>query len=345
MITGLGAGGAERLVLDLMDLIDDQQFDVRLVSVVDNLQALEVYGHDGKHVNVFDLATKSRILAFWRMRKFVMDFAPDVIHAHMFHALLASIIIKKLIKLSPAICFTSHLNGYSFNRTLVVRSLKNARDTDIVFTRDQHPSINACSTAVIANGVHVASTPPIRSKWDPRQHVRLLAVGRLAQQKNPIGLLKTVATANLPSIHLDFVGVGPLEQDLHTLAEGLGLADRITFHGLRSDVRELMHNADIFVMHSEYEGMPMALLEAGAEAMPVLATPVGAIPEVLGIDRGWMAHPDRFATVLRSVVYDPAAAIEAGRKLHAYITRNHSIGLTVRKHEFLYATLYSSSQN
>jgi glycosyltransferase involved in cell wall biosynthesis len=343
VITGLGPGGAERLVLDIMRLIDRDRFDLRLASIVDDLRALEVYGHQGMTVEVFELRHSPLLFELGQMRRLVKDFAPDIIHAHMFHSLLATIAASKFIAPSPAICFTSHLNAYPPARSLAVRALKKWRHADIIFATDQHPDLNSEFSEVIPNGVHVGLLPPMRSLWDPRRHVRLLAVGRLAQQKDPIGLLKSVARANLPGMYLEFVGVGPLERDLRALASKLGLADRIVFHGLRTDVRELMRSADIFVMHSEYEGMPMALLEAGAEAMPVLATPVGSIPAVLGENRGWMAQPDLFAQALRYVVSDPLAAITAGRHLHSHVLRNHSINMAVRKHEQLYTRVYQST--
>ncbi len=339
VITGLIPGGAERLVLDMMELFDADRFDIRLATIVDDLRALEVYGHQSLPVEVFDLRSGPRLAALRRMRVFMKDFAPDVIHAHMFHSLLAALAVSRFLVTSPAICFTSHLNPYPRARALAVRALKRWRDADVIFTADQHPELNVGRTVVIPNGVPVGVDPPMRLPWDPAGQVRLLAVGRLAEQKDPLGLLRSVARANLPGLSLEFVGAGPLEGDVQLLVGQLGLAERVVFHGLRSDIRECMRGADIFVMHSKYEGMPMALLEAGAEAMPVLATPVGSIPDLLGGDRGWLAQPEQFADTLRAVVADPAAAIAAGQRLHAHVLNTHSIQATVRDHERLYLKL------
>lgn len=339
VITGLIPGGAERLVLDMMRLFDTDRFDVRLATIVDDLRALDVYGHHGQPVEVFDLRQGPRIAAFRRMHAFVKAFAPDVIHAHMFHSLLAGLAASRLLGTKPAICFTSHLNPYPRGRALAVRILKKWRDADIIFTTDQHPELNAGRTLVIPNGVSVQAAPPERSLWNPDGRVRLMAVGRLAEQKDPLGLLRSVARADLPQLCLDFVGAGPLEGEARTLAVELGLADRVRFRGMRSDVRECMREADLFVMHSRSEGMPMALLEAGAEALPVLSTPIGAVPEILGTDRGWLAQPDHFAETLRAVVADPATANAVGRRLHAHVLSSHSIQSTVRGHERLYLKL------
>lgn len=339
LITGLIPGGAERLVLDMMRLFDSGRFDVRLATIVDDLRALEVYGHQSQPVEVFDLRNGPRLVSLRRMRALAKDFAPDVIHAHMFHSLLATLAVSRFVVSPPAICFTSHSSKHSWGRRHAIRLLKRWRDADIIFTAEQHPELNIDRTMVIPNGVPVGVNPPERTPWDSAGRVRLLAVGRLAEAKDPMGLLRSVARANLPNWSLEFVGAGPLEGDLRLLAGQLGLAERVVFHGLRSDVRECMRGADIFVMHSKYEGMPMALLEAGAEGMPVLATPVGSIPELLGEERGWLAQAEQFAETLRAVVADPAAAIAAGRRLHAHVLRAHSIQTAVREHERLYLSL------
>lgn len=339
VITGLGPGGAERLVLDMMEIFDADRFDMRLATIVDDLSALEVYGHQSVPVEVFDLRSGSRLAALDRMRGFMKNFAPDVIHAHMFHSLLAAWATTRLLATCPAICFTSHLNPYPATRALIVRNLKRWRDADIVFSADQHPGLNAGRTEVIPNGVPVGVDPPSRLPWDPAGQIRLLAVGRLAEQKDPLGLLRSFALANLPSACLEFAGSGPLEGQARILAAELGLTNRVRFYGVCDNVREKMRTADMLVMHSKYEGMPMAMLEAGAEAMPVVATRVGSIPDLLGGDRGWLAQPEQFAETLRAVVADPAAAITAGRRLHAHVLRRHSIQATVREHERLYLSL------
>lgn len=339
LITGLLPGGAERLVLDMMQLFDSHRFDVRLVSLVGNLSALEIYGYPSKRVDVFDMREGRRLENFLRLRRFIKSYSPDVVHAHMFHSLVVAVAATRFMLRRPAICFTSHLNKYPAARVLPVRLLKCFRDADVIFDEAQHPEMNVARVRVIANGVHVPEIPPARTPWHPSRALRLLAVGRLVEQKDPLGLLQTLASADLPEWTLDFVGTGPLEAPARAFAAEKGLRERVRFLGVRSDVRQCMLNADVFVMHSRREGMPMALLEAGAQAMPVVATPVGSIPEVIGTDRGLLARPEEFADALRRLIDDPEAALAAGGLLWAHIRGNHSIEATAAAHEHLYLEL------
>lgn len=339
VITGLGPGGAERLVLDMLHRFDTDRFEVKIVSLIDDLSALEVYGHPGQAVEVFDLHNGRRLANLWEMRKFLNSFAPDVIHAHMFHSLLTSIALTRFLTHQPAICFTSHLNHYPLFRNRTVRLLKPWRQADVIFEPNQHLDMNVVRTCVFPNGVPVSTLAPTRAPWSETGTVRLLSVGRLAEQKDPVGLLQSLAKADLPNWTLDFVGSGPLEGTIRALVAELKLEHRVNVLGVRHDVRQLMRNADVFLMHSSYEGMPMALLEAGAEAMPVVATPVGSIPEIIGNDRGVLARPECFAEALCSLVSTPNAALSMGHALWKHITKKHSIEATTKAHEHLYQEL------
>ncbi len=339
LITGLGSGGAERLLLDMMQLFDCQKFEICVASITNDLTALEIYGCPGQKVLVFDLSLGKRMRNLRRLRDFIATFSPNVIHAHMYHSLLAAVISCCFLRSKPEICFTSHLSQYTWTRALIVGFLRKFRNTDIVFDEHQHPGMNAARTRVIPNGVPVDSELPARKLWSPGDTIKLLSVGRLAEQKDPLGLLQAIIDAGLPNWSLDVLGSGPMETQARSFVKNAGLEDRVRFYGMRSDVRDFMRKADIFVMHSRYEGMPMALLEAGAEAMPVLATPVGSIPEIIEPGMGMLARPNEFSSSLRAMVNDPGSAILAGQALYQRISGRYSILNAVRAHENLYEQL------
>ncbi len=341
VITGLGAGGAERLLLDMQAAFRPDHVDTKLVSISRDTKGLEVYGHRDVSVEIFDLAA-NRLRALRDLRRYLRHAAPDVIHAHMFHALVAVVLAQLgLTGPRPAIVFTSHLGGYSPLRSAITRILRYRRAADIIFAPGQHPELNARHVEVIANGVPIPDHPVTRRIWAPDGPVRFVAVGRLADQKDPLGLLRSFAAADLAGATLDILGAGPLLGEAQALATTLGIKDRVTFHGLRSDVAHILAMSDVFVMHSRYEGMPMALLEAAAQAMPVVATPVGSVPDILGDGRGILADPSGFADALRKVAGDAASALGMGQRLYLHARSHYSIAATSMAHERLYATVAS----
>lgn len=119
----------------------------------------------------------------------------------------------------------------------------------------------------------------IDSKW-------LLMVGRLDAQKNPmlmLATLRTLVASGRHDVNLLVIGEGQLRRQMEEVIDQAGLVERVRFLGLKSidEVSELMQTADLFVMSSSYEGMPMAVIEALACGVPVATTRVGEVALVV----------------------------------------------------------------
>lgn len=144
------------------------------------------------------------------------------------------------------------------------------------------------------------------------------AVGRLTAVKGLDVLLQAllILTRNRKNIRLWLVGDGPLRHTLLESARRLGVLANIAFLGHRDDTLELMHLFDLFAMPSLYEGIPMALLEAMGASLPVVASRVGGIPEVIEEEvSGLLAvpgDPEDLATKFCRVLDDPILAKRLG---------------------------------
>jgi glycosyltransferase involved in cell wall biosynthesis len=108
---------------------------------------------------------------------------------------------------------------------------------------------------------------------------------------------------------LVLVGAGPLEDALRTYAAQLGVSDQMVFAGSRGDVPDLLSAFDVFALSSRYEGLPIALIEAMAAGLPVVATDVGGVAEVVDDGRnGYLVEegdPSALATRLAKLLADP----------------------------------------
>lgn len=344
-ITGLGIGGAERIVLDLARHLAPSKFECRIASFTDDVQSFSVFGTPTVPHHLIDIKGNG-LPAVWRLRDYIellREFKPDVVHAHMFHALMLTLLAAPFVAILPAVVFTSHSASLATNRQVVVRATRARRQADVVFFEGQHNQLNAQRTLVIPNGVPVDAAARLRSVRKSSTPVRFIYVGRLAKPKDPLGLVHAFANANIAQSRLDIVGGGPLEQDVRAAVRLLDLEDRVSLLGVRQDVRELLRTADAFVMHSQREGLPLAVLEAGAEGLPVVSTPVGAIPELLGRDAGYVASSTEFPAALRHVAASPDEALERGRRLFDRISTRYSTASLVAAHENLYGSLANKS--
>jgi phosphatidylinositol alpha-1,6-mannosyltransferase len=177
---------------------------------------------------------------------------------------------------------------YPFLRPLIRRIWKKAAVVVAISKGHQslaHQTMPQLEIPIISNGIdtrvfHPAGQPKREFK------INILCVGRLVGRKGQHFLLEALATLRgcyRNPIHLTLVGTGDAESSLRRMASGLGVADTVTFAGFvpRDDIIRFYHQADIFVLPSQNEGMSIALLEAMACGLPVLVTDTGGTSELV----------------------------------------------------------------
>ena len=173
-----------------------------------------------------------------------------------------------------------------------------------------------------------------------------LTVGRLYDKKNHRRAI--IAFAKLvdqhPDCRLVIVGKGPEEMALRAISEEIGVGDRVSFLGYRADIPELMACADVFLMPSLREGLPLALLEAMASGLPVITSDINGIREVIAdIDCGWLVDPSDTSAIAEAMIESGDAAPETlqemGSRARLRATRDFTKEKMVEKYEALYETL------
>jgi glycosyltransferase involved in cell wall biosynthesis len=134
---------------------------------------------------------------------------------------------------------------------------------------------------------------------------RLLFVGNLVPVKGMPYLFRALAQLlqKQDDWHLDIVGDGPARSEYESMVKKLGLEDKVTFHGLKfkPEVAEFMRQADLFVLSSVWDNLPCVLAEAMTCGLPIVATDVGGIPEMVDTESGILAKPkdpDSIATAI-----------------------------------------------
>jgi glycosyltransferase involved in cell wall biosynthesis len=190
---------------------------------------------------------------------------------------------------------------------------------------------------VIRNGVDVDRFALDRAP----EPGRILFLGRLAAQKRPDLALRSLALMERPDAELVFVSDGPDREALGRLAGELGVGERVRFLGYRDDVPAQLARAACVLLSSDYEGMPLTVLEAMAAGAPVVATRVGGVEEALG-DAGLIVDPgdaEAVAAALSTVLSDHDAAETLGsvgrRRVREQFTRERMVAETAALYEEL----------
>jgi len=158
----------------------------------------------------------------------------------------------------------------------------------------------------------------------------VISVASLSKQKDHVTLIKAIA--HLQNVHLLIVGDGSLKTKLHEFSISLGLNNRVHFLGYRNDVPELLAAADVFVMSSHWEGFGLAVVEAMAAGVPVIASDVPGLSEVIEHGKSGLLFPARdeakLAENIRLLLKDKhrrQQLINEGKKRAHYFTIDKTV--------------------
>jgi len=291
-----------------------------------------------------------------RLHAWILRNHPDVVHTHLPHA---SLLARWSRIASPVRVIVDTIHSPATGgRTRRIGYRLSAGSVDVATAVSQAAAgpwlkaglISDGNLAIVPNGVntdHWKRDEGIRC--ERRRELGLsdqflwLAVGRLSPVKNHATLLRALARITHHT-RLVIVGEGPLHDELHSLASELGLRERVSFPGFQNDVCRWMQAADGFVLCSSWEGLPIALIEAGACELPAVITDIPGSREVLPDSLRGAAVPvgdaDALATAMSAVMCLPGEERRAlGRQLRISVCTRFGLGAVLTQWEDLYSAL------
>lgn len=287
--TPAGFGGAERITLSLVQAaIDDGHQAVLLnpFAVDPSVSILSIAARSADYRGrPASLARELPSTRRW-LRHELSVFRPDVVHAHLFHA---AALVASLPNLSQRIL--THHQGAFFDYSR--RPVRKWLDGVIGKRFDRVVAVSASAERFLidAYGYPAHKVIAIPNGWTgdpvPRQYgdgdpVIICAANFRAEKMHSVLLdALAIVRAAVPSVRLILLGDGPLRADLEALVERLRLKEIVSFEGAVTDVWSWYARADVVAISSSYESFGMAALEGMAAGLPVIATRVGALPELV----------------------------------------------------------------
>ncbi|MGY0611404.1 glycosyltransferase [Luteimonas sp. A501] len=360
VVDSLECGGLERVVADLSVAQRDHGHSVAIFSLTDaaglgpELAAAGIDVIEGGKRPGFDLGPLARL------GRAMADRRIGIVHSHNFvpnyHAALALALPGRA---RAALVNTCHNMGARLSRPRLraLYRLSLMRTARVAGVGDQvaHHLVEqrlapASRVAAVRNGVPVARAPGDAERAAARGALGLAAdalvigcVGRLVELKNHRLLLEQVPAlaAMFPDLRVLLVGDGPMRMVLEEQARALGIAERVQFTGARDDVARLLPAMDVFALPSRTEGLSIALLEACAAALPVLASDVGGNPEIVCHGgTGLLFQSDDGAALraaLAQLLSDRALRASLGAAARAWVVASASIEAMRASYDALYA--------
>ena len=360
-ITELNVGGAERCLVELVTRINPKRFrPVVYVLAHGKAEAPSlVPGLEAAGIEVHCLGASSRWdfpRVTYRLTKLLKRQSPQLLQTFLFHAnivgrLAGSIARTPHIVSGIRVAERRHRWYLTLDRLTAGRVARHVCVSQSVadFSRTMG-GLPAERLVVIPNGIDFSRYGPDLQPADleplgiPRGRKVMIYVGRLDEQKGVRWLIeqsRDLLTA-LPGYDLVMVGDGPERALLKSFARRSPVADRIHFAGWRPDVPQLLKASSLFIFPSRWEGMPNVLLEAMASGLPVLATSVEGVSELLGpgVEQQTVAYGDSEGLIHKAVALardDIGPGLGTANRLRAQA--EFSIDAMVARYEALYDDL------
>ncbi len=359
LITGLGIGGAEAALRDLVLGIDKDQFESVVVSIQPKREIADQIEPAGIRV-IYLNGVPSNGFGFFTLIKVVRDEMPNILHTQLFHADMMGRLVGFMMRVPKII---STLQNVTFGGRL--------REWLLMLTRgmvDEYVAVSKIvldhtiklgiarkeKSHVIYNAVDVEKYKPVENRVELRNKLGIdvtkkiiVSTGRLIEQKGFPYLMEAMQSLyvekNIHDIQLIILGEGPDRFQLEHIQKSLP-KDLVVLAGAVLNVVEYLQVADIFVMSSVWEGCSVALIEAGAVGLPVVATPVGVAPELIIDNRNGILIPIQDARALAQALYrllilSPEDRQIFGTHLRNSVTKRFSADTMIHDYEKLFKEL------
>ena len=305
IVTRMNTGGVAVLIAELFKGYDRQAFEFTLITgrcqsgEEDYLQA------HGLNLNEIQVSTMNRslnplkdLVAFIRILKILKKLKPDIVHTHTSKAGLLGRIATKVVFPRSKVVHTFHghlLQGYfsKLATTLIVLTEKSlARISDVLISMGNHVKNELLAVGIGDEHKYKVLFPGVadsgRSSFSPEvgafkskytDEVICTFVGRISTIKRCDRIIELAKLAKVQgqSIHFVIIGDGDLRSELEAKSQNLP----ISFLGWQSNSAQWLAISDIAILLSDNEAVPLAMIEAGLAGLPVIATNVGSMADVV----------------------------------------------------------------
>lgn len=359
VIESLRSGGAESVIGLLAKHADRTRFEPEAVALAAGGPAEQLIRSEGTTVHILGKRPGIDLRAAGKLRALVRDRRISIIHAHNPIANHWSILACLFMREAPPIINTEHsvhYRGKVRGWYPVARSLLGVRNAAIVGVCEavtesnrRIDPLNRRRYRTIYNGIE----PLVRPTAERRDQIRrglgvpagatvIGTVGNLRRAKAYPDFLDAIArlAPRHPGLIVLIAGDGPLRAELEARSASLGLGQYLRWLGRRNDVVEILPAMDVFVLSSRREGFPMAILEAMSAGVPVVATDVGGVREVVRDGETGIllpaGDPVRLSEGIHRMIEDQPAAARMAVRASEVFQRAFTVERMTRSMESLY---------
>jgi len=331
-----GISGSENHLLTLLPRLAERDLEVVVILMVEPGNPVTEFSQvlEKSGIRIFRVIIGFHISlpAFLKIKGIIKEEMPDIVHTHLIHGDFYGTLAARQVGIK--IIITSKHNDDNFRRMRLIRYLnryfnRRAEKVIVISSALEHfciefEHVDPGKIEVIRYGLDDFSSKlgvrDLREKLGYQPEGILFGIiARLTDQKGHIYLLKAFKKVNAkyPRAKLLIVGSGELSVKLEEMVSELNLNNQVKFTGRREDTADIYHALDVFVHPSIWEGFGLVFLEAMSFSLPIVATRVSAIPEVVKDgETGILVSPKNITDLAEAMVWmieNPARRVKMGR--------------------------------
>ena len=362
LIHTVAYGGVETAIINWLRKLDSARFESHLVCFANpggtEQPFIEVARERGFRVDTIRWNRRKPILsAALRLARLMRQYRVEVLHTHNTYADLVGLIAARM---APARTITTLYVWANFhwrrnllqkvNRWLLPHFDLVSAHCEQTYRKTLDSGLNPEKLRLLICGYEATRTnyTSEQRRWRRREmgikdgEIVLANIARLYPEKAQDQLLRMFPAVlqKHPQARLWIAGIGPLGRELRSLCSRLGLDSSVRFLGFVQDLPELLALVDIQVSTSVAEGVPLAICAGMAAGLPIVATDVGGLAEVLDHGRAGRlvssGQETAFLNALSGLIDDPTERVRLGRAARSFIENDYSLEMAVRRLERTY---------
>jgi len=358
IMPNFGLGGAEIMVENLSKELTRDGYDVCIVSLYDFHSAITERLEEN-YIRLLYLGKKKGfdIRMIFKLYKLFKKEKPDIIHTHRYailYAAIAAIFAKVPVKIHTIhniackeVGFIKRKINYFFYQYFKVIPVSISPEVKKSVVKEYR--LPDEQVMMIHNGIDFREITPKEEYGIEKGMIRIIHIGRFSEQKNHIGLIESfkIVHDSVPSTILKLIGAGDLEKIIKDKIKELELEDSIELLGLKSNVYPYLNESDIFVLASFWEGMPISLIEAMATGLPIVATAVGGVQDMIDDGKTGLlvdVNTDQISAALHKLIEDGNLRMKLGNAARDASVRYSSQEMA-KEYESLYKYAVTDYRN
>jgi len=353
-------GGAQQVCYDIVTNLKRAGYPVEVAcasggELVDRLRGKGVPVHTVDALKR-DFSPLNDLIALFALYRLIRRGRYIIVHCHSTKAGLLGRLAARLAQ-RPIILFTAHGWAFSEGRaywkrwllaqaerlvakvtTKIICVSKHDRELALQFKVARPDQLVVVHNGIVPHRFLQADGARVRRQLGLEETPVLTFVGRLATPKDPLTLLRAIQSLSRGKLIL--VGDGPLQSRAERFIRQNGLASRVILTGARMDIPDILAASDVFVLSSRWEGLPLVIIEAMMVGLPVVASRVGGVPELVedGIT-GFLVppgDPEALAEALQRLFKDKELRRRMGEAGREKALRSFTLGRMLRETQAVY---------